>query len=214
MRRRTLLVTLLAGLTLAGSLTGCAQGGPAPAPTPVTTATTLPNGFNLEAAQKYCVDKGGSVQSRQPMAGTSTKKADWVALGEPVTLCRFQADDKTDSTIFVDLVTLYSMHPTLAALAYLSKTPPPASKSGSSPARALCTKLGGASSLGLSETHGGLINENDAAARVVLPCVFADRSLIDAWGIAYYATATIHGVDLSTVFRFDQDDVPSLYTAP
>ena len=46
---------------------------------------------------------------------------------------------------------------------------------------------------------------------MVAPCTFADGSMIDDWGIAYYSNGTIRGKDLSTVFRFDVNAVPRVF---
>jgi hypothetical protein len=46
---------------------------------------------------------------------------------------------------------------------------------------------------------------------VVNLCVFPDGSAIDAWGITYYSDGTVRGIDLTEVFRFDQDEVPDIF---
>lgn len=204
---------LLAGAVcaaVAAGLTGCSDGGSAPT-TPVATATTLPNGFDLNAAQDYCTDNDGTVQSRQPTYGTNGDKGQWVKLGEPITLCRFQADDEADSRLYVDLVTLYSERPTLAALAYLAKAPLPESKGGANPAAVLCGTLGGATDYGAGVAGGGLVSANDKDDTVVAPCVFADQSFIDEWGIAYYSAGTVRGTDLAKLFRFDVSKLPPVF---
>ncbi|MEO6827087.1 MAG: hypothetical protein ABI255_12490 [Microbacteriaceae bacterium] len=208
----------LTGVCLALILvtTACASGGTAPAAsqsaTPVTSASATPGSFDLAAADAYCTDKGGTVQSRQPSYGTNGDPASWVKLGAPVNLCRFQAKDDTKSRIFVDLVSLYSQQPTLAALAYLSKTPLEQSKGGANPAAVLCAKLGGASDYGTG-SNGGLVDTTDHEDTTIAPCVFADQSFIDEWGIAYFSSSTIRGKDLSTVFRFDQTALPDAFKA-
>jgi hypothetical protein len=46
---------------------------------------------------------------------------------------------------------------------------------------------------------------------VVNLCVFSDGSAIDEWGIAYYADDVVRGIDLTDVFRFDQEAVPDMF---
>lgn len=208
----------LAGLCLAFTMitTACASGGTAPAASPsaapAASASATPGGFDVAAAEAYCTKSGGTVQSRQPSYGTNGDPASWVKLGAPVNLCRFQAKDDAKSRIFVDLVSLYSQQPTLAALAYLSKTPLEQSKGGANPAAVLCTKLGGASDYGTG-SNGGLVDTTDHEDITIAPCVFADQSFIDEWGIAYFSSSTIRGKDLSTVFRFDQTALPEVFKA-
>ena len=185
--------------------TGCtATGG---------NATTEPSqaGF-LPAARAYCMEKGGTVQERQPMYGTNNARESWVPLGEPVEVCQFRTTDPSASQINLDLVTLYSTHPTLAALAYLAKAPVP-SDGSVNPAYLLCVSLGGGSAYGTGAAGGGLYLDNagEGELDVVAPCAVADGSMIDDWGIAYYSNGTIRGKDLSTVFRFDVHAVPRVF---
>ena len=185
--------------------TGCtATGGNA-------TAEPSQAGF-LPAARAYCVEKGGTVQERQPMYGTNNARESWVPLGEPVEVCQFRTTDPSASQISLDLVTLYSTQPTLAALAYLAKAPVP-SDGSVNPAYLLCVSLGGGSAYGTGAAGGGLYLDGakEGELDVVAPCAFADGSMIDDWGIAYYSNGTIRGKDLSTVFRFDVNAVPRVF---
>lgn len=205
----------LAGAFLAFTLvaTACASGGTPAASVsagPETSASATTGAFDVAAAQAYCTKKGGTVQSRQPTYGTNGDPASWVKLGASVNLCRFQAKDEAKSRIFIDLVSLYAQQPTLAALAYLSKTPLEQSKGGANPAAVLCTKLGGASDYGIG-SNGGLVDTTDHEDTTIAPCVFADQSFIDEWGIAYFSSSTIRGKDLSTVFRFDMTTLPGAF---
>ena len=132
--------------------TGCtATGGNA-------TAEPSQAGF-LPATRAYCVEKGGTVQERQPMYGTNNARESWVPLGEPVEVCQFRTTDPSASQINLDLVTLYSTHPTLAALAYLAKAPVP-SDGSVNPAYLLCVSLGGGSAYGTGAAGGGLYLDN------------------------------------------------------
>lgn len=201
---KTPLIPALVVATAALALAGCAG-----TPTPNPTAT---DAIAAETAGALaCVAHGGEVQSRQPTFGTNNDPASWVALGDPIDVCRFQTlDDDAKSRIYVDLVTIASSEPTLAALAYLSKTPIPEGATGN-PANALCTFLGGAINYGTSASGGGFVNTDDPDDEVFAPCVFADGSFIEEWGIAYYADGTVRGIDLTTVFAFDQSKIPAIF---
>lgn len=164
------------------------------------------------AEEQYCLDSGGTLQLRQPTFGTNDDPSTWVALGDPVQVCRFQTlGDSDDSRIYVDLVTLASRKPTLAALAYLAKTPLPDTEGGANPATALCAALGGATEYGSSASGGGLVSADDPIDTVIVPCMFADGSFIEEWGIAYYSDGTVRGADLAPLFRFDSSSAPAIF---
>ncbi len=206
---RTRALPLAAGLLVLG-LAACSSSGPsAPTTTPNPTASgTTGPGFDLAAAKAYCTQKGGTVQQRQPTYGTNGPQSDWLPLGAPIDVCRFQADDEAHSRIYLDFATLYSTNPTLAALAYLSKTPIPSTAGGANPATALCVKLGGAPNFGSGVEGGGFVNTGDPDDVVFDPCTFADGSFIEEWGIAYYASGAVRGADLSKLFRFTAPKTP------
>jgi putative hemolysin len=198
----------VAGIVLiaawAAALAACASTTPGPAPAPTRSSAAADDG------SAACADHGGTVQSRQPTFGTNNDPSSWVPLGDPVDVCRFQTlGDSDDSRIYVDLVSISSTRPTLAALAYLARTPLPEDATGN-PANALCTSLGGAVDYGSGADGGGLVNQEDPDDVVFAPCVFADGSFIEEWGIAYYSNGTVRGIDLSKVFAFDQSDLPSI----
>lgn len=197
------LITLVAGFAL--TLTACA-GAVSPTPT-----NSIPSATD---AERHCVDKGGVVEERQPTFGTNEDPALWVPMGETVKLCSFQTlGDADDSRIYVDLVTISASTPTLAALAYLSKAQLPDEFTGN-PATALCAQLGGSSTYGPGAGGGGLISVEDPENPdlwTVAACVFPDRSFIDEWGIAYYGAGEIRGIDLTTVFQFDQTRLPPVF---
>ncbi|WP_062209216.1 hypothetical protein [Demequina oxidasica] len=196
---------LLAGtaaLVVATSVAACsAEGDTNPSPTADSSAGT-DSSSNASAAEGYCTDQGGEVQERQPTFGTNNDQSSWVELGDATSVCRFQTLGDDDSRIYVDLTTLYSEQPTLAALAYLAKTQPEGKPSGN-PAAALCAQIGGASSFGDDASGGGMVNTDDPIDTVFVPCTFADQSFIEEWGIAYYADDSVRGIDLADVFRFD-----------
>ncbi|GAA1058875.1 hypothetical protein GCM10009573_03010 [Agromyces bracchium] len=202
--RRMAGIALIAAAGL--GLAGCTEP-----PAPPTASDPATSAADLADAAAYCEEQGGEVQQRQPAWGTNLDEADWVPLGDPVAVCRFQTlDDDADSRIYVDLVTLTSDEPTLAALAYLSRTEIPDDPPGN-PASALCASLGGTTSFGATADGGGLTAPEDPDDPVVAPCTFADGSFIDEWGIAYYAEGTVRGIDLAGVFSFDRSTLPEVF---
>ncbi len=214
--RMPLLARIAAGAATAAALvllTACTGGGSAPETlTPAPSGSATPSAaFDTAAAEAYCTGHGGQLQERQPTFNTNADQSEWVAIGAPVVVCRFQSTDSDRSRIYVDLVTLYDTDPTLAALAYLSKTPIPSGATGN-PATALCTALGGASTFGPGADGGGLVNTHDPDDVVFAPCTFADESFIEEWGIAYYAGGTVRGTDLTKLFRFDESKLPAVFS--
>lgn len=161
-------------------------------------------------AADYCVEQGGSVEYRQPTWSTNNAESTWVKLGDEVPMCRFtHPEDGYESSIFVDLTTLYSENPTLAALAYLAKKPLP-NVAPANPAAQGCVDLGGARNYGPGIDGGGMVLAGDDLD-VVAMCVFADGSFIDEWGIGYYTMGTVRGADLAPMFRFDAEKAPRIY---
>lgn len=182
------------------------------APTSAASATAAVPAPGIAAAARFCETKGGIARTRQPMFGTNGPESSWVDVGAPVTLCEFTDGEGESATrLYVDLNTLYSRTPTLAALAYLSKTPVPDS-SAAEPSDALCAALGGSTQYGTSEKGGGLVDKKDAVDPVVSVCAFPDGSFIDAQALSSYSADTVRGVDLATLFRFDPSDIPGVFT--
>jgi len=144
------------------------------------------------------------VQTRSAYYGTNGDQANWLALGETTTMCRFQADDEAKSRIYVDLTTLSSAEPTLAGLAYLAKVPMPPSSGGANPASGYCTKeLSGSSTFGaIGASGGGWVAKGDPDDIVVNLCVFPDLSFIDEWGLAYHSNGSIRGTNLETAMAY------------
>lgn len=165
------------------------------------------------AAEAYCQSKGGEVQERTAYWGTNGDQASWLALAGSTQVCRFQADDEAKSRIYVDLTTLSSTEPTLAALAYLSKVPMPASTGGANPATGYCSKeLGGSSTFGaVGASGGGWVAKDDPDDVVVSLCVFPDLSFIDEWGLAYHSDGSVRGIDLATVMAYQPTSLPPVY---
>ena len=192
----------------------CGSGGKnTSASTTTATTVTATTPANDADARAYCTSKGGTVQIRDAMRGTNGTQAQWVSLGRSTPVCRFQTlHDNANSRIYVDLTTLYTQAPTLAAVAYLSKVPPKSTVSGN-PASAYCAALGGSSQFGTGASGGGWVNKDDPDDTVVALCVFPDGSFIDEWGLTYYAGGVVRGIDLSTVFRYQPAQVPSFFTS-
>lgn len=205
-------VRVVATLALAGCATQ-APPGATPARTDAGTASTAGNATFLADARTYCASSGGQVQQRQPTYNTNGDQSTWVALGEPVEVCLFTSSDASQSRIIVDLVSLYSTNPTLAALAYLAKVQPSTKGNPSAnPASLLCSQLGGASGYGTSVSGGGLVQDDGSGdPSVMSPCTFADGSMIDDWGIAYYSAGTVRGADLAPLFRFSRTNLPPVF---
>jgi putative hemolysin len=152
----------------------------------IVAAAAPAAGSDPEAARDYCESMGGTVKVRQAAVSGYVDPADVELLAHSVELCHFEADD--GSMIEVDLVTLASEEPSLAAQAYLAKQPMAEELTGN-PASVLCGDIGG--------TIGDWVDVDDEADFVVTMCVFADTSMIDEWGIAYYSEDVIRGTDLA-----------------
>lgn len=199
--------------TTAGSSAASASPASSSASSPATTRSssalsssgsgTATAGGNPEAAA-YCQQKGGQVQTRTAYYGTNGDQTNWLALGETTTMCRFQAADEAKSRIYVDLTTLSSAEPTLAALAYLSMVPMPQSSGGANPASGYCTKeLSGSSTFGaIGASGGGWVAKGDPDDVVVNLCVFPDLSFIDEWGLAYHSTGAVRGTNLAKTMEY------------
>ena len=215
-----LLLTGLAACSTPSGGSGASPTGPVSPPplTPSSSASasssSSPSGSPVAgAAAAHCRDTGGTVQLRQPTFNTNNDESTWIELGEPVEVCRYQMGEGQASTrIYADLATIYADKPTLAALAYLAKKPLPSQTNGANPASVGCTALQGASQFGTSLNGGGLVAEGDPDDVVVTPCTFADGSFVEEWGIAYYSAGDIRGKDLKTVFRFNTDELPPVFS--
>lgn len=162
-------------------------------------------------AAEYCQETGGNVETRHPYWNTNQDQSGWTQLPGEIELCWYETlDDEDGSRIYLDLDTLYSETPTLAAAAYLAQLP--LGDARGNPAAANCNEqLLGSASFGNTAAGGGWVNLDDEVFPVVNLCVFADGSAIDEWGIAYYTDGTARGIDLTEVFRFDPDEVPPMF---
>jgi putative hemolysin len=166
---------------------------------------------DIAAAREYCTSAGGEVQTRAAMWNTNADPSDWVDLGRSIELCRFEADDEARSRIFVDLMTLWSEQPSLAAGAYLARVPMDADPAQGNPATTYCHDLGGSAQFGTGAQGGGWVNADDPTDQVVAMCVFPDGSMIDEWGIAYMSGGEVRGADLTPLFRSDTEAYPPVF---
>ena len=175
------------------------------------TATAQTTG-ELQSARDYCESVGGSVVERRATWNTNASDTSaWVDLGRSMELCRFQTLDEDDSRISVDIWTLFSEAPSLAAAAYLSRTPMREEMPPGNPATYHCADLGGSSQFGSGPSGGGWVWMDAPIDTVLAMCVFPDGSAIDEWGIAYYAGGAVRGADLAPLFRSDIEHYPPIF---
>ncbi len=151
------------------------------------------------AWKTYCKNQGGTVQMRTAASGTNSPPL--ITFGAPVAFCKWhQASD--DSQIVVDLRTLTSRRPTLAAIAYLAKVQPGKFNPNDNPGSQYCSKLGGTDLFGgVNVAGGGWILRRNANSAVDM-CTFPDGSIIDSFGILYASQGDVRGADLTKKFRY------------
>ena len=198
---------------------GCVPGPSGPTPDPMASGPAATEGDGAAgdaAARAYCQDQGGALVDRVATSNTNADPSAWLQLAGRMTLCEFQTGEGDATTrISVDLVTLSSEAPTLAAIAYLSKVPPVRTPTPSTnPATYQCeAALHGAASFGNTDLSGGWVDEDQPVFVVMDLCVFADGSAIDAFGIWYYAAGEVRGTDLATKFRYQPgpEGLPAIY---
>jgi hypothetical protein len=168
-------------------------------------------------ARAYCTDHGGMLVDRVATWNTNADPDARLELAGRMTLCEFESTvegDAAPSRISVDLVTLSSEEPTLAAVAYLSKVPPLLPPQPSmNPAQYNCTEgLGGAAAFGNTATVGGWLDGSQPVFETMSLCMFADGSAIDEFGIFYYATGAVRGADLAPILRYQPgDQLPDMF---
>src|SRR6476469_2095961 len=145
---------LIATMAIAAStVTGCGAGA-----TGSGAASASSAGAADAAARAYCTDKGGTLVDRVATWNTNADPAAQLPLAGHQTFCEFETGQGDQTTrISVDLVTLSSAQPTIAAVAYLSKIGPVVPPDPSSnPAVYNCnTGLGGAAAFGNTAAGGG-----------------------------------------------------------
>jgi len=158
--------------------------------------------------KKYCRNQGGVVQVRTPAAGTNSPPV--LRLGGAVAFCRFTSA-QDGSRIFIDLRTLTSTQPTLAAIAYLAKPPIGKIPGNVNPASVYCSRLGGSDQFGGANVGGGgwILGRNPNTA--VEACVFPDQSIIDSFGLVYHSQNVVRGADLTTRLRYRPKAIPAVF---
>ena len=152
------------------------------------------------AASDYRVSSGGEVDARQPYYNTNGPEQDWLRLSGTRKFCKFTSQDD-GSRIHVELSTLYTAKPSLAALAYYAEVQ--LGTCNGNPASCYCTLLGGSDSFGgINAAGGGWVQKSDPVDTVLEACIFPDMSSIDSWGLAYHSVGVIRGADLDGLLRY------------
>ena len=168
------------------------------APTSATAADS--KAIALGKAGDYCVKKGGEVDVREPYFNTNAGEQDWLRLSGDRQFCKFTSK-KDGSRIYVELSTLYTQQPTLAALAYYAEVQ--MGNCNGNPASCYCSLLGGSDLFGgVNANGGGWVKKSDPVDTVLESCIFPDMSTIDSWRLAYHSVGIIRGKDLSKVLRY------------
>jgi len=152
----------------------------------------------IDGPSAYCLASGGVVEVREAYFGTNNPRP--LALAGRAAFCRFQSADKM-SRIYVLTSTLFATQPTLAALAYYSKTPLAKGCNGN-PASCYCSQLGGTDLFGGINAAGGAWVLKGSIDEDLDTCIFPDLSSIDSWGLTYHSAGIIRGKDLSKVLRY------------
>jgi len=203
----------IASVLLAGVMAVACTSGPGSG-----ASSAAASGGGDPAARQYCTDKGGMLVDRTATWNTNADRAAQLTLAGRQTFCEFESGTGNETTrISVDLVTLSSAEPTIAAVAYLSKVGPVVPPDpGRNPAVYDCnTGLGGAAAFGNTAAGGGWLEASQPVFKVMIMCVFADGSAIDAFGIFYYAAGTVRGADLAPLLRYQPDGkLPAMFEAP
>jgi putative hemolysin len=174
-------------LLLCGTLFSAAQGA------------TKKGAASGTTAQAYCTSTGGAVETRVPAFGTNGPPESWLKLAGRQEFCRYSGPE--DTHIHLNLETLFTPQPSLAALAYYSETPWNGQGNGN-PASFYCTQLGGSDSFGGVNASGGGWVALGTIDEVLEACIFPDNSTIDSWGLFYHSDGIIRGIDLSTVLKY------------
>lgn len=193
--RKLAVVFLFALVACAGTSNPPVTQAAAPA-----EAVAMPAPDSLVAASNYCRKTGGKVQVRD--AWYTTNAGAQVRLNASGTFCHYEAKDK--STIDLDVNTLYSTKPTLAALAYYAelKESKMCGKYLADPAVCYCRQqLYGAD---FFTTGGSWVpaGQRPSGNNRTPFCVFSDFSVIDSWGLTYHSAGIVRGMDLSKVLRY------------
>jgi putative hemolysin len=150
-----------------------------------------------DKSEGYCTQTGGQVGDFYPAYGTNGGNP--LKLAGERAFCVYTASDH--SQIFLLTSTLYTLQPSLAALAYYSQEQATGNCEGN-PASCYCTQLGGSDQFGgTTGAGGGWVDPNNTSF-VLEACIMPDMSSIDSWGLYYHSAGIIRGIDLSTVLRY------------
>jgi hypothetical protein len=217
-------MTRTAALSLAGLLlavAGCSAVGSLASP-PTAPASSVGGGSAGSsgdgAARRYCTDKGGMLVDRVAVWNTNADPAAQLPLAGKMTFCEFESGTgQATNRIAVDLTTLSSKEPTLAAIAYLSKIGPVVPPDpGQNPGAYDCNAgLGGAGTFGTTAAGGGWVAASQPVFKVMNMCFFADGSAIDEFGIFYYANDAVRGADLAPLFAYQPGGkLPAVFAKP
>ncbi len=219
--RGHLLIVAMAVAASSVAACGNSASGSATAPGGAATpgaASSAGAGASDAASRAYCTDKGGMLVDRAAIWNTNADPAAQLPLAGRRTFCEFESGQGDQTTrISVDLVSLSSAQPTLAAVAYLSKVGPVVPPDpNQNPAIYNCnTGLGGAAAFGNTAAGGGWVDATQPVFKVMIMCVFADGSAIDAFGIFYHANGTVRGADLAPLFRYQPSGrLPAMFEPP
>ena len=147
----------------------------------------------------YCKATGGTAQTRIPEFGTNGGTP--LVLADPKAFCDYASADGT-THIDVLLTTLVATKPSLAALAYYSKTKVDLGKCEGGPGSCYCSDVGGTDEFGGINLSGGGWVLDTNGADVLDVCVFPDLSAIDAYGLFYHAYGIVRGRRLDHLLRF------------
>lgn len=155
---------------------------------------------DASAAGAYCVASGGEVNDRAPYFNTNDIEQNWLRLSGSRQFCKFLSK-KDGSRIYVELSTLYTETPSLAALAYYAEVAPGSCEGN--PASCYCSLLGGSDLFGgINANGGGWVKKSDPNDQTLDACIFPDMSTIDSFGLFYHSAGIIRGANLAKVLRF------------
>ncbi|MBV9103789.1 MAG: hypothetical protein JO060_09360 [Candidatus Eremiobacteraeota bacterium] len=164
------------------------------------------NADDLVAAAAYCERTGGKVEIRRPEYGTNNPSP--LVLSGHHDFCRYtMGHGSSESRIYVFLDTLYTVQPTLAALAYYAQVQP--GTCSGNPASCYCTLLGGTDLFGGINAAGGAWVRKGGPDPDLDTCIFPDLSSIDSFGLFYHSAGIIRGIDLSKVLRYPNPNANS-----
>lgn len=147
-------------------------------------ATTSPTAF--------CTNQGGTPQMYRLYSGTPGQGGQ--GIGYPLQVCSIPRDKQETNYYKIAIDTLVSPYPTLAVLAFKSRTKyvPPNGTFCDNPSVCYCTQLSGevSSSLNLGWWP---VNQTQPDYGQSDVCVFPDRSSMDPWTLFYHQSNSAMG---------------------